>query len=77
MPQHVLIAGTKERREVSDGPEVCLDLAALTFDAGFLHLQVGEDASLLDQRLSGLRAEGQMHNGQRAADLTLGARSCP
>jgi hypothetical protein len=32
MPQHVLIAGTKERREVSDGPEVCLDLAALTFD---------------------------------------------
>jgi hypothetical protein len=36
-----------------------------------------DTASLLDQRLSGLRAEGQVHNGQRAADLTLGARSCP
>jgi hypothetical protein len=30
---------------------------------------------LLDQTVPGLRAEGPVHNGQRAADLALGARS--
>ena len=34
-----------------------------------------DTASLLDHRLSGLRTEEQVHDRQRAPDLTLGARS--
>jgi transposase len=36
-----------------------------------------DTASLLDHRLSGLRTQGQVHNRQRAPDLTLGTRSRP
>ena len=36
-----------------------------------------DTALLLDHRLSGVRAEGPMHDRQGAADITLGARSCP
>jgi hypothetical protein len=44
-----------------------------------LHQRRGrqDTASLLDHRLSGLRPEEQVHDRQRAADLTLGARSRP
>jgi hypothetical protein len=34
-----------------------------------------DTALLLDHRLSGVRAEVEVHNRQRAADLTFGARS--
>jgi len=44
-----------------------------------LHQRRGwqDAAALLDQRLPRLLAEGPVHNRQRAADLTLGARSHP
>ena len=44
-----------------------------------LHQRRGrqDTASLLDHCLSGLRTEEQVHNRQRAADLTMGARSRP
>jgi hypothetical protein len=44
-----------------------------------LHQRRGrqDTGPVLDHCLSGLRTEEQMHNRQRAADLTLGARSRP
>jgi hypothetical protein len=37
----------------------------------------GKTLRLLDHCLSGVRAEGPVHNRKRAPDLTLGARSRP
>jgi hypothetical protein len=42
MPEHVVVLGANQRREVTHGAQVGLDLPAFALADGLLDLQVGE-----------------------------------
>ena len=52
IPEHILIAGAQQRRQIADRVQICLHLAPLALYGGLLHLQVGEGFRL-DRELVG------------------------
>jgi hypothetical protein len=46
VPEHVIVFGARQGRQIFDRPQVSLDLPALALDGGLLDLQVGEDLRL-------------------------------
>jgi hypothetical protein len=42
IPNHVIVLGAQQGRQIFDRPQVSLDLPVLALDSGLLDLQVGE-----------------------------------
>jgi hypothetical protein len=42
-PEHMLVCGTEQDGEVTNRPEVCLDLPAFPLDGGLFDLEACED----------------------------------